>query len=74
MRRNVLTAPTDAVLDPVLEQIVAVCIDCETVAGMEPAVAPGAGSGGLVSVIAMVHGPGLVGNDKRQRASGQVIK
>ena len=63
MRRNVLAAPADAVLDSVLEQIVAVCIDCETVAGMEPAVAPSAGSGGIVAVIAMVHGPGLIGAD-----------
>ena len=60
-RRNVLAAAPDRVLDAVDEEVIAVGVDPEGIAGVEPAIAPGPRRRFQVLVVAVVHRPGPVG-------------
>src|SRR4051794_36358331 len=60
-RGDVLTAPADRVLHAIDEEKLAVLAHAEGIAGVEPAVAPGAGRGFGVLVVAVVHRPRPVG-------------
>ena len=60
-RGDVLAAPADRVLHAVDEEVVAVLVDAEGIAGVEPAVAPGPRRRLGILVVAVVHRPRPIG-------------
>src|SRR5690348_17069365 len=61
IRRNILAAAADRVLEAVNEVVVAVTVAEEGVSGVKPAVAPGVRSRLRVGVVSVIHGPWCFG-------------